>query len=74
MFQKKTSGEARVGARDGYNRIVSPHVRLFPHNNSKNTSYSLDRVDKSENWKIKFWNAFFIVFLCVDSEEKNLKK
>ena len=41
MFQKNTSGEARVGARDGYNRIVSPHVRLFPHSNSENPSYSL---------------------------------
>ena len=41
MFQKNTSGEARVGARDGYNRMVSPHVRLFPHNISENPSYSL---------------------------------
>ena len=41
MFQKNTSGEARVGARDGYNRIVSPHVRLFPHKISENPSYSL---------------------------------
>ena len=38
---KKTSGEARVGARDGNNRMVSPHVRLFPHNISENPSYSL---------------------------------
>ena len=30
-----------MGARDGYNRIFSPHVRLFPHNNSENPSYSL---------------------------------
>ena len=30
-----------MGARDGNNRIVSPHVRLFPHNNSENPSYSL---------------------------------
>ena len=41
MFKNKTYGEVRVGARDGYNRIVSPHVRLFPHNNSENPSYSL---------------------------------
>ena len=41
MFQKNTPGEARVGARDGYNRMVSPHVRLFPHNISENPSYSL---------------------------------
>ena len=31
---------------------------------------SLDHAEKSKNWKIKFWNAFFIVFLCVDSEKK----
>ena len=41
MFQKNTSGEARVGARDGYNRMVSTHMRLFPHNISENHSYSL---------------------------------
>jgi hypothetical protein len=41
MFQKNTSGEARVGARDGYNRMVFPHVRLFPHNISEKPSYSL---------------------------------
>ena len=41
MFQKNTAGEARVGARDGYNRMVFPHVRLFPHNISENSSYSL---------------------------------
>ena len=41
MFQINTAGEARVGARDGYNRMVFPHVRLFPHNISENSSYSL---------------------------------
>ena len=39
MFQVKTSGEVRVGAWDGQCRIVSPHMRLFPHNNSANPSY-----------------------------------
>ena len=38
---KNTFGEARVGAGDGYNRMVFPHVRLFPHNISENPSYSL---------------------------------
>ena len=41
MSQKNTSGVAMVGARDGYNRMVFPHVRLFPHNISENPSYSL---------------------------------
>ena len=46
MFQKNTSGEARVGARDGYNRMVFPHVRLFPHNISENPPYSLPSTIK----------------------------
>ena len=45
MF-KKTSGDARVGARDGYYRMVFPHVRLFPHTNSENPSYSLPSTIK----------------------------
>ena len=30
-----------MGARDVNNRMVSPHVRLFPHNIYENPSYSL---------------------------------
>ena len=39
MFQIKRSGVVRVGARDGLNRIVSLHMRLFLHNNSEIPSY-----------------------------------
>ena len=30
------------------------------------THKQIDRADKSENWKIKFRNAFFCDFLCED--------
>ena len=46
MFQIKTSGEVRVGARDGYYGIVFPHMRLFPHNNSEIPSYSMPSTIK----------------------------
>jgi hypothetical protein len=52
MFQKNTSGEARVGARDGNNRMVVPHVRLFPHNISEKPSYSLPSTTRCTIAKI----------------------
>ena len=59
MFQKNTAGEARVGAMDGYNRMVFPHVRLFPHNISENSSYSLH---STITWTIAIIYIFFLPF------------
>jgi hypothetical protein len=63
MFKKNTSGEARVGARDGYNRMVSPHVRLFPHNIYENPSYSLPSTIRCTIADVKCHMSFITSFL-----------
>ena len=62
MFQNNTSGEARVVARDGYNRMVFPHVRLFPHNISEKPSYSLPSTIRCTIAKRKRKPFFVVIF------------